>query len=52
MFPGVTPGPYRITVESPECSARGNLTVMVQQDAVVDVALQVGQTTSTVEVAT
>src|SRR5262245_1604562 len=51
-FPGVTPGPYRITVESPGMQRfEGNLTVMVQQDAVVDVALQVGQTTSTVEVA-
>jgi hypothetical protein len=51
VFPGVTPGPYRITVESPGMQrSEGNLTVMVQQDAVVDVALQVGQTTSTVEV--
>ena len=52
VFPGVTPGPYRIAVESTGMQRfEGNLTVMVQQDAVVDVALQVGATTSTVEVA-
>jgi hypothetical protein len=51
VFPGVTPGPYRITAELPGMQRfEGTLTVQVQQDAVVDIALQVGQTTTTVEV--
>ena len=52
VFPGVTPGPYRITVESAGMQRfEGTLTVQVQQDAVIDVAMQIGQTTSQIEVA-
>jgi carboxypeptidase family protein len=52
VFPGVTPGPYRIAVESAGMQRfEGTLSVQVQQDAVVDVALQVGQTASEIEVA-
>ena len=52
VFPGVTPGPYRVTVESAGMQRfEGTLTVQVQQDAVIDVALQIGQTTAQVEVA-
>src|ERR1041384_319233 len=52
VFPGVTPGPYRLTADSPGMQRfEGNLAVQVQQDAVVDIALQIGQTTSQVEVA-
>jgi len=51
VFPGTTPGPYRILVESPGMqSFEGNLTLQVQQDASVDVVLQVGQTVTRVEV--
>src|SRR6185503_12242714 len=39
VFPGVTPGPYRVTVESAGMQRfEGTLTVQVQQDAVIDVA--------------
>jgi hypothetical protein len=51
VFPGVTPGPYRISAEfSGMQKFEGNLTVQVQQDPVVDIVLQVGGTTTTVEV--
>ena len=51
VFPGLTPGPYRLAVESPGMQAfEGALTVQVQQDAVVDVVLQLGQTATQVEV--
>src|SRR5438093_1467540 len=37
VFPGVTPGPYRIAVEFPGMQKfEGALIVQVQQDAVVD----------------
>src|SRR5262245_35426699 len=37
VFPATTPGPYRITAESPGLQKfEGALTVQVQQDAVVD----------------
>ena len=50
-FPGVIPGVYRIVAESAGMQRfEGNLTVQVQQDAVVDISLQVGQTTTQVEV--
>src|SRR2546421_8560975 len=52
VFPGVFPGPYRITVESPGMQKyEANLTVQVQQDASIDVVMQVGQTVTQVEVA-
>src|ERR1051325_8106958 len=51
VFPGVFPGPYRITAESPGMQKyEGNLTVQAQQDASIDVVLQVGQTATQVEV--
>lgn len=51
VFPGVTPGLYRLVVEYAGMQRfEGTLTVQVQQDAVVDVAMQVGQTVTQVEV--
>jgi len=51
VFPGVFPGPHRITVEFPGMQKyEASLTVQVQQDATVDVTLQVGQTTTQLEV--
>src|SRR5262249_47884667 len=51
VFPGVIPGDYRITVEVPGMRRfEGNLTVLVQQDAVVDPVLEVGQTSTQVNV--
>src|SRR5258708_13387339 len=51
VFPGVFPGPYRISVEAPGMQKyEATFTVQVQQDATIDVALQVGQTTTQVEV--
>ena len=45
VFPGVFPGPHRVSVEFPGMQKyEANLTVQVQQDATVDVVLQVGQT--------
>jgi len=52
VFPGVTPGNYRIVVESPGLQRfEGTLTVQVQQDAVVDVTLRVAQTVAEIQVA-
>src|SRR5437764_1172628 len=52
VFPGVFPGPYRITVESPGMQKyEATVTVQVQQDAAIDVVMQVGQTVTQVEVA-
>ena len=51
MFPGVSPGPYRLVVESPGMERfEGALNVQVQQRAVVDVVMKVGQTTTEVTV--
>jgi len=51
MFPGVLPGPYRLTVEASGMqNFEGALTVQVQQSAVVDVSLKVGQTVTEVSV--
>ncbi len=51
VFPGVTPGPYRITVEAPGMQKfEGSLIVTVQSDAVVDAVLSVGATVQQVEV--
>src|SRR5438477_3561807 len=51
VFPGVFPGPYRISVESPGMQKyEAAFTIQVQQDATVDVILQVGQTATQVEV--
>src|SRR5215210_7673592 len=42
VFPATTPGPYRIVGESPGLQRfEGTLTVQVQQDAVVDLTLQI-----------
>src|SRR5258708_31315310 len=50
-FPGVFPGPYRLTVDSPGMQKHeSNFTIQVQQDATIDVSLQVSQTTTQVEV--
>ncbi len=50
-FPGVTPGPYRITVEAAGMQRfEGTLTVQVQVDAEVNAVLRVGQANTTVEV--
>src|ERR1700689_1280387 len=41
-FPGVAPGPYRLAIEAPGMQKfEGTLTVLVQQDAVVDATLKV-----------
>src|SRR5262245_57793274 len=51
VFPGVFPGPQRITVDSPGMQTyRASLVVQVQQDANVEVVLQVGQTVTQVDV--
>src|SRR5215469_3844013 len=51
MFPGVVPGPYRLVVEAPGMQKfEGALTVQVQQDAVVDAILKVGDVTAEVSV--
>src|SRR5262249_18174016 len=43
IFPGVVPGPYRLTVESPGMTKyEAKLTAQVQLDVAVDVVLQVG----------
>ncbi len=51
VFPGEFPGPHRLTVEVPGMQKyEANLTVQAQQDVGIDVVLQVGQTTTQVEV--
>lgn len=50
-FPGVFPGPYRLTVEVPGMQKfEGSFTVSVGQSVVIDPAMQVGQATARVEV--
>src|SRR5258706_6803046 len=45
FFPGVIPGPYTILAEAPGMQKfEGTLTVQVQQSAVVDLTMKVGQT--------
>ena len=47
VFPGVIPGPYRLTVEAAGMQKfEGTLTVLVQQDLNVNPVLAVGQTTT------
>ncbi|HEU0141994.1 MAG TPA: TonB-dependent receptor [Bryobacteraceae bacterium] len=51
MFPGVVPGPYELSIEAPGMQRFVvALTVQVQQAAVVDAVMQVGTTTTKVEV--
>jgi len=51
VFPGVIPGPYKITAELAGMQKfEGVLTVHLQQDAVVDPVLQVGQVATQVDV--
>ena len=51
MFPGVLPGAYRLTVEASGMQKyEATLTVQVQQSAVVNVVLNVGQTATEVAV--
>jgi len=51
VFPGVNPGPYRLTVDAAGMQRfEGTLTVQVQEDATVDAVLRVGQTASEVVV--
>src|SRR6185295_503775 len=51
LFPGVIPGPYLLTAEAPGMQKfEGELTVRVQQSAVVDVTMKVGQTSVEVKV--
>ncbi|MDD1721861.1 MAG: carboxypeptidase-like regulatory domain-containing protein, partial [Euryarchaeota archaeon] len=51
IYPGVLPGPYRLVVETSGMQKfEGTLTVQVQQSAVVDVAMKVGQTATEVSV--
>ena len=51
IFPGVTPGPYRVTIEVPGMARfEGTLTVQVQVDAEVNAVMRVGQATTSVEI--
>ena len=51
MFPGVLPGAYRLTVEAAGMQKyEATLTVQVQQSAVVNVTLSIGQTATEVAV--
>ncbi|MBI3473223.1 MAG: carboxypeptidase regulatory-like domain-containing protein, partial [Candidatus Solibacter usitatus] len=51
IFPGTYPGPYALAVEAPGMQKfEGSLVVQVQQSAVVDVTLKVGQTATEVAV--
>jgi hypothetical protein len=51
IFPGVVPGPYRLTAEASGMQKfEGVLTVQVQQSVVVDPVLKVGQTATEVQV--
>src|SRR5687768_5036328 len=51
VFPGVTPGPYRLKVEFAGLQTfEGNLTVQVQQDATVDVVMQVANAATAIMV--
>lgn len=51
VFPGVIPGPYRVTIEAPGMQRfEGTLTVQVQVDAEVNAVLRVGQANTTVQV--
>src|SRR5262245_58642018 len=51
VFPGIFPGPHRISVEFPGMQTyQANLMVQVQADANLDVVLQLGQTVTQVEV--
>ena len=51
IFPALLPGAYRLTAESAGMQRyEATLTVQVQQSAVVEIVLQPGQTTTTVEV--
>jgi hypothetical protein len=51
LFPGLVPGPYLLTVEAVGMQKfEGALTVQVEQSAVVDVTMKVGQTTAEVSV--
>src|SRR5262245_15813999 len=50
VFPGVIPGLYRVRVEQPGFQTfEGALTVQVQQDATVDVVMQVAGAVSSVD---
>ncbi|MGH9722388.1 MAG: carboxypeptidase regulatory-like domain-containing protein, partial [Bryobacteraceae bacterium] len=51
VFPSVLPGTYRVKVEFPGLQTfEGALTVQVQQDASVDVTMQIASATTTVNV--
>ena len=51
VFPGTLPGPYSLTVEKPGMQKfEGSLLVQVQQSAVVNITLRVGQTATEVSV--
>src|SRR5262245_48349440 len=52
VFPGVFPGPHRLSAESTGMTRyEANIVVQAQQDAAIDVVLQVGQTVTQGEVA-
>jgi len=51
VFPGVIPGPYRMSVEAPGMQKfEATLTAQVAQDVVVNVVLRVGQVTTEIVV--
>src|SRR5260370_33878410 len=50
VFPGAFPGPYRLSAEAPGMQKdEGGLTAEGQQDAPVDVTVQVAQSTTQVQ---
>ena len=51
VFPGVFPGPYKVAGESAGMQKfEGTFTAQAQQDSVIDITLQLGQTVTQVEV--
>jgi hypothetical protein len=52
VFPGIVPGAYALVVEAPGMAKfEGSLVVQVQQSAVVDVTMKLGQTSTQVAIA-
>ena len=51
VFPGVVPGPYRLTAEAPGMQKYdATLTIQVQQNVLLDIELKTGQTSTLVDV--
>jgi hypothetical protein len=50
VFPGVRPGPHRVSIEAPGMRFVGALTVQVQVDAEVNAVMKVGRATTSVAI--